>query len=58
MTLTATEFVILHALARRPGVVKSRNALMELAYDSLMDERTIYMSSLNMLLQSGILVPK
>jgi two-component system, OmpR family, response regulator ChvI len=41
--LTVTEFVILHALASRPGVVKSRNALMELAYDSLtnVDERNI-----------------
>jgi two-component system, OmpR family, response regulator ChvI len=43
VTLTATEFVILHALASRSGVVKSRHALMELAYDSLtnVDERNI-----------------
>jgi two-component system response regulator ChvI len=43
VTLTVSEFVILHALASRPGVVKSRNALMELAYDSLtnVDERNI-----------------
>ena len=27
VTLTVTEFLILHALAQRPGVVKSRNAL-------------------------------
>jgi two-component system response regulator ChvI len=43
VALTATEFVILHALASRPGVVKSRNELMELAYDDLtnVDERNI-----------------
>ena len=43
VTLTASEFVILHALASRPGVVKSRNALMELAYDDLtnVEERSI-----------------
>jgi two-component system response regulator ChvI len=43
VTLSVSEFVILHALASRPGVVKSRNALMELAYDSLtnVDERNI-----------------
>ncbi len=28
VTLTVTEFLILHALAQRPGVVKSRDALM------------------------------
>ena len=33
MTLTVTEFLILQALATRPGVVKSRNALMDAAYD-------------------------
>ena len=37
VTLTVSEFVILHALASRPGVVKGRDALMELAYDSLTD---------------------
>src|ERR1700681_944604 len=30
VTLTVTEFLILQALASRPGVVKSRNALMEI----------------------------
>ena len=41
--LTASEFLILHTLASHPGVVKSRNALMEVAYDSLtnMDGRNI-----------------
>jgi len=29
VTLTVTEFLILQALATRPGVVKSRNALMD-----------------------------
>src|ERR1700679_733376 len=33
VTLTVTEFLILQALALRPGVVKSRNALMDAAYD-------------------------
>src|SRR5215207_9211815 len=33
VTLTVTEFLILQALAQRPGVVKSRNALMDAAYD-------------------------
>src|SRR6266567_8123432 len=32
VTLTVTEFLILQALASRPGVVKSRNALMDAAY--------------------------
>lgn len=42
-TLTVTEFLILHALAQRPGVVKSRNALMDAAYDDqvYVDDRTI-----------------
>ena len=31
VTLTATEFMILEALAPRPGVVKSRNQLMDVA---------------------------
>ena len=41
--LTVTEFLILHALAQRPGVVKSRNALMDAAYDDqvYVDDRTI-----------------
>ena len=33
VTLTVTEFLILQALATRPGVVKNRNALMDAAYD-------------------------
>ena len=41
--LTVTEFLLLHALAARPGVFKSRNALMDAAYDDqvYVDERTI-----------------
>ena len=41
--LTVTEFLILQALAIRPGVVKSRNALMDAAYDDqvYVDDRTI-----------------
>jgi two-component system response regulator ChvI len=35
VTLTVTEFLILEALASRPGVVKSRNALMDVAYDEI-----------------------
>ena len=43
VTLTVTEFLILQALAQRPGVVKSRNALMDAAYDDqvYVDDRTI-----------------
>ena len=43
VTLTVTEFLILRALASRPGVVKSRNALMDAAYDDqvYVDDRTI-----------------
>lgn len=43
VTLTVTEFLILNALALRPGVVKSRNALMDAAYDDqvYVDDRTI-----------------
>jgi two-component system response regulator ChvI len=43
VTLTVTEFLILFALANRPGVVKSRNALMDAAYDDqvYVDDRTI-----------------
>jgi two-component system, OmpR family, response regulator ChvI len=43
VTLTVTEFLILLALAQRPGVVKSRNALMDAAYDDqvYVDDRTI-----------------
>ncbi|MBC2650751.1 response regulator transcription factor [Novosphingobium flavum] len=41
--LTVTEFLILEALASRPGVVKSRNQLMDAAYndDVFIDDRTI-----------------
>ena len=43
VTLTVTEFLILQTLAARPGVVKSRNALMDAAYaDNVhVDDRTI-----------------
>jgi hypothetical protein len=41
--LTVTEFLILHALANRPGFVKSRDSLMDAAYDDqvYVDDRTI-----------------
>ena len=41
--LTVTEFMILEALAARPDVVKSRNQLMDVAYqdDIYVDDRTI-----------------
>ncbi len=41
--LTVTEFLILHALAKRPGYVKSRDNLMDVAYDDqvYVDDRTI-----------------
>jgi len=41
--LTVTEFLILQALAQRPGFVKSRDALMDAAYDDqvYVDDRTI-----------------
>ena len=43
VSLTVTEFLILEALAMRPGVVKSRNQLMDAAYseDVFLDDRTI-----------------
>lgn len=43
VTLTVTEFLILHSLAQRPGVVKSRDSLMDSAYDEqvYVDDRTI-----------------
>lgn len=43
VTLTVTEFMILETLAQRPGVVKSRNQLMDAAYqdDIYVDDRTI-----------------
>ncbi|MGB6229233.1 MAG: response regulator transcription factor [Litorimonas sp.] len=41
--LTVTEFLILEALAKRPGYVKSRDQLMDAAYDDqiYVDDRTI-----------------
>ena len=43
VNLTVTEFLIIDALAQRPGVVKSRDALMDAAYDDqvYVDDRTI-----------------
>ena len=43
VTLTVTEFLILEALAARPGFVKSRDQLMDIAYqdDVYVDDRTI-----------------
>jgi len=43
VSLTVTEFLILEALALRPGLVKSRNQLMDAAYseDVFVDDRTI-----------------
>ena len=43
VALTVTEFLILQALASRPGIVKSRNALMDAAYNNeeYVDDRTI-----------------
>jgi len=43
VSLTVTEFLILEALATRPGVVKSRNQLMDAAYpdDVFVDDRTV-----------------
>ena len=43
VTLTVTEFLILETLAQRPGVVKSRNQLLDVAYhdDIYVDDRTI-----------------
>jgi len=43
VTLTVTEFLILQALAQRPGYVKSRDALMDAAYNDqvYVDDRTI-----------------
>ena len=41
--LTVTEFLLLEALAQRPGFVKSRDQLMDVAYDDhvYVDDRTI-----------------
>lgn len=43
IALTVTEFLILEALAQRPGFVKSRDQLMDTAYqdDVYVDDRTI-----------------
>jgi two-component system response regulator ChvI len=43
VSLTVTEFLILAALAQRPGVVKNRNQLLDVAYseDIYVDDRTI-----------------
>lgn len=43
VSLTLTEFLLLQALATRPGFVKSRDQLMDVAYDDqvYVDDRTI-----------------
>ncbi|AHM03894.1 DNA-binding protein response regulator ChvI [Roseibacterium elongatum DSM 19469] len=43
VSLTVTEFLLLQALASRPGFVKSRDQLMDVAYDEqvYVDDRTI-----------------
>ena len=43
VSLTVTEFLLLEALAARPGVIKNRNQLMDAAYsdDVFVDDRTI-----------------
>ncbi len=43
VSLTVTEFLLLQSLATRPGVVKSRDQLMDVAYDDqvYVDDRTI-----------------
>lgn len=43
VALTVTEFLLLQALAQRPGFVKSRDQLMDIAYDDqvYVDDRTI-----------------
>ena len=43
VTLTVTEFLLLQVLAQRPGFVKSREQLMDVAYDDqvYVDDRTI-----------------
>lgn len=43
VSLTVTEFLILEALATRPGVIKTRNQLMDAAYNDevYVDDRTI-----------------
>ena len=43
VSLTVTEFLLLHALARRPGHIKSRDQLIDAAYGEhiYVDDRTI-----------------
>ncbi len=43
VSLTVTEFLLLESLAQRPGFVKSRDQLMDVAYDDqvYVDDRTI-----------------
>jgi two-component system response regulator ChvI len=43
VSLTVTEFLLLQALAQRPGFVKSRDQLIDVAYDDqvYVDDRTI-----------------
>lgn len=43
VTLTVTEYLIMQSLAKRPGIVKNRDALMDAAYDDqiYVDDRTI-----------------
>ena len=43
VSLTVTEFLLLKALAQRPGFMKSRDQLMDVAYDDqiYVDDRTI-----------------
>jgi len=43
VSLTVTEFLLLQSLAQRPGFVKSRDQLMDVAYDDqvYVDDRTI-----------------
>lgn len=43
VALTVTEFLLLEALALRPGIIKSRNQLMDAAYpdDIFVDDRTV-----------------
>ncbi len=43
ITLTVTEFIILELLAARPGVIRTRSQLMDVAYedDIYVDDRTI-----------------
>jgi two-component system response regulator ChvI len=43
VSLTATEFLLLQAIVSRPGVVRSRDALMDAAYKEqvYVDDRTV-----------------